>query len=180
MLAPPEIVALVERFMDNRDDYKSDLYNEARVRREFIDPLLRALGWDVDNTAGYGEAYKDVVHEDALRIEGSPKAPDYAIRVVMRNWIVVFRGRRSLGLSWRVFTVQRSTPQTAALLAVPVVEDSPAATASNTLLCPANSLRTRLGPAMLESSPAGRASPGSVRWAGPVFRNEPRRSRQRL
>ena len=31
--------------------------------------------------AGYAESYRDVVHEDALRIEGNAKAPDYAFRV---------------------------------------------------------------------------------------------------
>jgi hypothetical protein len=26
------------------------------------------LGWDVDNTRGYAEPYKDVIREDAIRI----------------------------------------------------------------------------------------------------------------
>jgi hypothetical protein len=31
------------------------------VRREFLAPLFDALGWDVDNTASYAEAHKDVI-----------------------------------------------------------------------------------------------------------------------
>jgi len=36
--------------------------------REFLDPLFMALGWDVNNKQGYAEAYKDVIHKDALEI----------------------------------------------------------------------------------------------------------------
>lgn len=79
--APDEVHELVQRFADNRDEYESDAYNETQLRREFLDPFLTALGWDVDNSAGYAEAYKDVVHEDAVHIDGSPKAPDYSCRV---------------------------------------------------------------------------------------------------
>jgi type I restriction-modification system DNA methylase subunit len=78
---PAAVTGLVERFEANRVAYESGHYNETQVRREFIDPLLKALGWDIDNTAGYAEAYKDVVHEDAIRVEGSPKAPDYSVRI---------------------------------------------------------------------------------------------------
>lgn len=68
---PPEVLALVERFADNREAYRRGAYNEAQLRREFIDPLFKALGWDIDNTAGYAEAYKDVIHEDSIRIGGA-------------------------------------------------------------------------------------------------------------
>lgn len=79
--APATTLELVERFERNRAAYESAHYNETQVRREFIDPLLRSLGWDIDNAAGYAEAYKDVVHEDAIRVAGIPKAPDYSVRI---------------------------------------------------------------------------------------------------
>ncbi|QEC48535.1 N-6 DNA methylase [Baekduia soli] len=81
MGTPPELVDLVEKYQRNRNSYESAVYNETQLRREFVDPLLQILGWDVDNAAGYAEAYKDVVHEDSIRIEGSPKAPDYSLRI---------------------------------------------------------------------------------------------------
>lgn len=81
MPAPKEILKLVERFHQHQDAYTSGQYNETQVRREFIDPFFKILGWDVDNTQGYAEAYKDVVHEDALKVAGSTKAPDYSFRV---------------------------------------------------------------------------------------------------
>ena len=81
MPAPAAIQDLVARFERNRDAYRSGHYNEAQLRKEFLDPFFRALGWDVDNVQGYAEAYKDVVHEDAIQIGGAHKAPDYSFRI---------------------------------------------------------------------------------------------------
>lgn len=52
MATPKEIVDLVERFNRNRDAYKFGNYNETQVRREFLDPFFKALGWDMDNEQG--------------------------------------------------------------------------------------------------------------------------------
>lgn len=79
--APQIVTSLVERFVQNRDAYRGDAYNETQVRREFIDPLFKALGWDIDNGQGLAEAYKDVIHEDAIKIGGATKAPDYCFRI---------------------------------------------------------------------------------------------------
>ena len=76
-----KIEQLVERFARNLDVYKRAEYKEAHVRVEFIDPLFEALGWDVRNVQGYAEQYKDVVHEDALKVSGATRAPDYCFRV---------------------------------------------------------------------------------------------------
>jgi len=81
MELPKEITDLIERFERNRESYLSGQYNETQLRREFLDPFFCALGWDVDNKQGYAEAYKDVIHEDALKIGGATKAPDYCFRV---------------------------------------------------------------------------------------------------
>ena len=78
---PGQIAELVERFNRNVDAYQNQLYNETQVRREFIDPFFEALGWDVTNKAGYAEAYKDVIHEDAIKMGGATKAPDYCFRI---------------------------------------------------------------------------------------------------
>jgi hypothetical protein len=81
MTAPKEILDLVERFDRNRDAYRSSQYNETQLRREYLDPFFGALGWDIDNKQGYAEAYKDVIHEDAIKIGGFTKAPDYCFRI---------------------------------------------------------------------------------------------------
>ncbi|MCK4452302.1 MAG: hypothetical protein KAX26_17160, partial [Anaerolineae bacterium] len=79
--ARSEIERLVERFARNLDAYKRTEYKEAHVRVEFIDPLFEALGWDVRNVRGYAEQYKDVIHEDAIKIGGATRAPDYCFRI---------------------------------------------------------------------------------------------------
>lgn len=82
MPCPQLIVELVQRFRDNQDAYRSGGYNEAQLRREFIDPFFEALGWDVTNRRGHAEPYKDVIHEDSIKFSGgATKAPDYCFRV---------------------------------------------------------------------------------------------------
>jgi hypothetical protein len=81
MDAPKTVIELVERFARQRDAYRSGDYNEARLQREFLDPFFGALGWDMDNKRGYAEPYKDVVHEDSIKVGGGTKAPDYCFRI---------------------------------------------------------------------------------------------------
>ena len=78
--AKDQVEHLVQRFARNLDTYKRPEYKETQVRVEFIDPLFEALGWDVRNTKGYAEQYKDVIHEDALKVSGAVRAPDYCFR----------------------------------------------------------------------------------------------------
>ncbi|UCE60893.1 MAG: N-6 DNA methylase [Phycisphaerales bacterium] len=78
---PESVLELTRRFELHRDTYRKPTYNETQVRREFIDPLFKALGWDVDNKQGYAEAYKEVIHEDAVKVGSSTKAPDYCFRI---------------------------------------------------------------------------------------------------
>jgi len=81
MSAPDRIQKLIETFDYNLEAYRKGSYNETQVRREFIDPFFEELGWDVANKQGHAEAYKDVIHEDAIKVGGVTKAPDYCFRV---------------------------------------------------------------------------------------------------
>ena len=45
MSVPQIILELVERFERQRDAYRSPQYNETQLRREFLDPFFKALGW---------------------------------------------------------------------------------------------------------------------------------------
>lgn len=78
---PDAVLGLVARFRDHIDHYKGPGYNETRLRREFVDPLFHALGWDVQNAEGRAAPYREVLHEDSIQIAGSAKAPDYAFRI---------------------------------------------------------------------------------------------------
>jgi type I restriction-modification system DNA methylase subunit len=82
MAVPKPVLNLVETFDRNIEAYKANqLYNETQLRREFIDPFFEALGWDVTNKQGYAPAYRDVIHEDAIKIGSATKAPDYSFRI---------------------------------------------------------------------------------------------------
>jgi len=75
------IALLTERFEEQLPFYKKADYNETLVRRDFIDPFFKALGWDIDNSQGYAEAYREVIHEDRVKVSGASKAPDYSFRL---------------------------------------------------------------------------------------------------
>ena len=98
MSEPKGVKRLVERFERNRDAYRSSEYNETQARREFIDPFFIALGWDVTNEKGYAEAYKEVIHEDAIKVGGATKAPDYCFRIGGTRRFFVEAKRPSVGI----------------------------------------------------------------------------------
>lgn len=82
MPIPASLLERVDTFGRNLDSYLDPDYKETELRREFLDPLFAALGWDIANTAGYAEAYKDVIHEETLKISAATTtAPDYTFRL---------------------------------------------------------------------------------------------------
>ena len=78
---PDTILRLIERFDHQLDQVKSQEYNETQLRIDFVNPMFRELGWDIDNTSGNAEQYREVVHEDRVRVAGATNAPDYSFRV---------------------------------------------------------------------------------------------------
>jgi len=81
MSAPENILKLCKTFEMHKEHYKSAGYKETELRREFLDPFFKELGWDIDNEQGYADAYKDVIHEDSIKVGGLTKAPDYCFRI---------------------------------------------------------------------------------------------------
>ncbi|MGB3016773.1 MAG: DNA methyltransferase, partial [Ignavibacteria bacterium] len=76
-----KVSELVTRFDEQYASYKKSDYNETLTRRDFIDPFFRTLGWDIDNQQGFAEAYREVIHEDRVKVSGATKAPDYSFRL---------------------------------------------------------------------------------------------------
>jgi len=72
-----KIAELVERFGEHVEEYKRNGYNEHQTRVDYINPFFKALGWDMDNRQGYAEAYREVIHEDKIKVGSATKAPDY-------------------------------------------------------------------------------------------------------
>ena len=79
--AKKQISQLIERFDDHIDEYKRGSYNETQTRVDYINPFFKALGWDIDNEQGLAEAYREVIHEDKIKIGKTTKAPDYCFTV---------------------------------------------------------------------------------------------------
>lgn len=80
--AKKEIEKLVERFREHRDEYHLAEYNEQKTRQDFVNPFFKALGWDMDNSGEASEAYREVIHEDRVKVHGKMKAPDYGFRLL--------------------------------------------------------------------------------------------------
>lgn len=81
MIVPDRVVDLVDRFRENEGIYRSPNYKEAQIRQGFIDPFFETLGWDLRNEQGISELYREVIFEDAIKIGGATKAPDYCFQV---------------------------------------------------------------------------------------------------
>jgi hypothetical protein len=69
MTAPEIIHQLVKRFDEHREAYRSGKYNETQLRREFLDPLFEALGWDVFNRQGYAQKVKHEIESTNWAID---------------------------------------------------------------------------------------------------------------
>jgi hypothetical protein len=78
---PAGILQVVETFDRNIEAYRSQEYNEAQLRREFIDPFFEELGWDITNKQGFAPQYREVIHENSIKVSGETKAPDYCFRI---------------------------------------------------------------------------------------------------
>jgi type I restriction-modification system DNA methylase subunit len=89
MAVPEAFRALVEKYEFQRPTISPSQYNETQLRREFVDKFFAALGWDVDNNKGFSEAYKEVLHEEPVRIRGTTQFFDYTFRIGgIRKFIV--------------------------------------------------------------------------------------------
>jgi type I restriction-modification system DNA methylase subunit len=69
---------LIRRFDADKSHYLSKGYSEAQARVDFITPLFKALGWDVENEEGRPHHSREVVVEAAEDTRGRP---DYGFRI---------------------------------------------------------------------------------------------------
>ncbi len=72
---------LSQRFARQSARYRSSAYNEETARSEFISPFFEALGWDIANRQGHALQYRDVIHEEGIKVGDATKAPDYTFRI---------------------------------------------------------------------------------------------------
>ena len=119
------ILGLVDRYARNRDRYASSSYNEETCRAEFITPLFEALGWDVTNKAGDAEQYRDVIHEEGIKVGDFTKAPDYTFRIGgARKFFVEAKNTTLLALKSEVSKAKSPHDQTQLERRVDATEES--------------------------------------------------------
>jgi predicted type IV restriction endonuclease len=80
-----QLEQLVKAFDSHYRTYANTNYNEAQLRIDFINPLLKTFGWDIDNELSQTQFLRDVIQEEAIDVtEGETNAkknPDYTLRV---------------------------------------------------------------------------------------------------
>ena len=83
--AKTELAQLVHRYASQRASYIQPSYREARLRSDFLNPLLRIFGWDLDNVKNLPQHLREVVEEDAIDVVEDDvvleKNPDYTLLV---------------------------------------------------------------------------------------------------
>src|SRR2546430_4373687 len=79
---------LVRKFDAEKHHYLSNAYSEAQARMDFIAPLFKALGWDVENEAGLPHHEREVIVEEGeTDTEGRP---DYSFLFSSRRRHTIF------------------------------------------------------------------------------------------
>ena len=80
-----QLKVLIAAFQQEYAVYKTSSYNEAQLRIDFINPLLKTFGWDVDNEATQSQFVREVVQEETIDVEEddsiAKKNPDYTLRI---------------------------------------------------------------------------------------------------
>ena len=73
-----KIAELVAAFRDNESYYLSPRYQEAEVRKDFIDKFFMALGWDVNHERQPNPYEQEVKVERAAGKGAAKRRADYA------------------------------------------------------------------------------------------------------
>jgi hypothetical protein len=80
-----QLKALISAFEKEYVIYKTPKYSEAQLRIDFLNPLLKTFGWDVDNEKLKTQFLRDVIQEESIEVEEedsvTKKNPDYTLRI---------------------------------------------------------------------------------------------------
>lgn len=80
-----QLKVLIAAFEKEYAFLKTPGYKEPPLRIDFINPLLKTFGWDVDNESARSQFLRDVVQEETIDVEEddaiAKKNPDYTLRI---------------------------------------------------------------------------------------------------
>ena len=80
-----ELHRLVAKFEKEFTAVTDPGYSEARLRQDYLDPFIRALGWDLENHAGLVQQQREVEIESRTDVAGRAKRADYLFRTDTRD-----------------------------------------------------------------------------------------------
>lgn len=93
---------LVRAFGANEARFKNSAYKESQLRNDFLNKLLKAFGWDVDNELGKSQKLRDVLQEEELEVEDDDvikiKNPDYTLQIVGTRKLFVEAKKASINI----------------------------------------------------------------------------------
>jgi len=104
-----QLGGLIDSFKKQYAFFKTAKYSEAQLRIDFLNPLLKSFGWDVDNESAKSQFLRDVVQEESIEVEEADvitkKNPDYTLRLL---------GNRKLFVEAKKVTIDIETSKAAA------------------------------------------------------------------
>lgn len=94
---------LVDAFGVGYDDYKKGSYSEAQLRIDFLNPLLKCFGWDVDNEARKTQLFREVIQEESIDVDEedriTKKNPDYTLKQFGQRSLFVEAKKASINIT---------------------------------------------------------------------------------
>jgi type I restriction-modification system DNA methylase subunit len=98
-----QLKVLIMAFNKEYAVYKTDRYKEAQLRIDFLNPLLKTFGWDVDNEEGKSQFLRDIIQEESIDVDDedvvTKKNPDYTLRVQGIRKVFIEAKKASIDLS---------------------------------------------------------------------------------
>ena len=94
------LARLVADYQKNSTEYRRQRYNETQARTEFISPLLKAFGWDVQNQKALRLGLREVIQEASVEVETekAAKKPDYELRIARQRKLFVEAKKPSIDI----------------------------------------------------------------------------------
>jgi hypothetical protein len=75
-----QLKILISAFEKEYTIYKTPNYSEAQLRIDYINPLLKTFGWDVDNEQTKSQFLRDVMQEESIDVEESKVQGKYFLK----------------------------------------------------------------------------------------------------
>lgn len=98
-----QLKVLVDAFSKGNAEYTNSKYSEAQLRVDFLNPLIKCFGWDVDNEAKKTQLYREVIQEESIDVEEenkiTKKNPDYTLKQFGERSLFVEAKKASIAIT---------------------------------------------------------------------------------